>query len=359
MKNNQKKIILASKSPQRFNILKSLGLEFEVVAPVMPEEINDNQKPSLIVKNLSLQKANEIKSKILIDKSSNKDFLIIAADTVIYCNNEIIGKPKSKLDAKRILKKLSTTPHFVYTGFTIIYLPENKIITGYEKTKIVMNEILEKYFDEIIEKHCDKAGCYAIQDDFDFIKYIKGDFYNVVGLPKKRIYEELKKNLKNIRYDISSDIEKNEFFMRKVFELAKKGKDKTYPNPLVGALIIDENDFVIGQGYHRCFGKAHAEVEALKSVKNKDKIKLKNSTMFVNLEPCCHWGKTPPCTDAIIKSEIKNVVISNIDSNKKVSGNGIKILKENNINVVVGVLEQEGNILNSKFFSLHKDLRIK
>ena len=145
---------------------------------------------------------------------------------------------------------------------------------------------------------------------------------------------------------------RDEFFMRKVFDLAILGEEKVFPNPLVGAIIIDENNNILGQGYHKKFGENHAEVNAINSVKNKND--LKNATLFVNLEPCCHYGKTPPCTNLIIKSNIKNVVISNIDKNEKVAGKGIKILEKNGINVKVGILENLGKTLNKKFFDLFK-----
>jgi MAF protein len=366
---DKKNIILASISPQRYKILKSLGVDFEVIAPILPEKFDKNiKRPSLIVQQLAKQKAIEVKQKVLKkikkleyhDKESylkddKKMPIIISADTIIFCKGEIIGKPKSYRNAKNMLKKLFKTPHYVYSGFCILDSGSNKTFLGYEKTKIFMNKISEKFFDEIIKKHSDKAGCYSIQDNFDLVKSISGNFYNVMGLPKKKIVEILKKvffDEKSIKLDesIKNEIEKNEFFMKKTIKLAKNGGNNTYPNPLVGAIIIDENDKIIGKGYHKKYGENHAEVEALISVKEKDKNKLKNATMFVNLEPCCHYGKTPPCTDAILSAGIKKLVIGTIDYTKKVNNRGIEILKKNNVEIVVGVLEKEAKILNKKFF---------
>ena len=143
---------------------------------------------------------------------------------------------------------------------------------------------------------------------------------------------------------------KYEFYMKIALELASKAVNKTYPNPLVGAVIVAENDKIIGKGYHTAYGNSHAEVEAINSVSETDKPKLKNSTLFVNLEPCCHYGKTPPCVDAILKAGIKKVVVANIDPNPQVCGGGIKILREHDVEVVSGILEAEGLSLNKIFF---------
>jgi len=138
--------------------------------------------------------------------------------------------------------------------------------------------------------------------------------------------------------------------MRRCLLLAKKGKGKTSPNPMVGCVIVFNNQ-IIGEGYHKGFGYSHAEVEAIKNVK--DKKLLKKSTLYVNLEPCNHHGKTPPCTDLIIEEKIPNVVIGSIDPNSKVSGKGIEKLRENKINITYGVLEKECKELNKRFFCYH------
>ena len=109
----------------------------------------------------------------------------------------------------------------------------------------------------------------------------------------------------------------HEFYMRRCWELASKGKGAVYPNPLVGCVIVQDSK-IISEGFHEKFGGAHAEVNAITKVN--DKKTLKDSTLYVNLEPCCHHGKTPPCTDLIISSGIKNVVIGTKDPNSKVNG---------------------------------------
>ncbi|WP_051904534.1 bifunctional diaminohydroxyphosphoribosylaminopyrimidine deaminase/5-amino-6-(5-phosphoribosylamino)uracil reductase RibD [Hippea jasoniae] len=137
----------------------------------------------------------------------------------------------------------------------------------------------------------------------------------------------------------------DEIFMSKALKLAKKAKGKTCPNPMVGAVIV-KNSKIIAEGYHKKAGKPHAEVEAINSVK--DKSLLKGATMYVTLEPCNHYGRTPPCSLAIIKSGIKRVVIAMKDPNKTASG-GIERLKKAGIEVKVGVLEEKAKKLNEVF----------
>jgi len=139
-------------------------------------------------------------------------------------------------------------------------------------------------------------------------------------------------------------------YMYRCFQLAKNGKGVTSPNPLVGCVIV-HNDKIIGEGFHKEYGFAHAEVNAINSVK--DKSLLKESTLYVNLEPCAHFGKTPPCANLIVKHQLKKVVISNVDPFKEVSGKGIQLLKNAGIEVEVGVLEKEGFELNKRFFTFH------
>ncbi len=133
-------------------------------------------------------------------------------------------------------------------------------------------------------------------------------------------------------------------------DLAVKAKDLTYPNPLVGAVIVSQNSEIIGYGFHSGYGKPHAEIEALSSVINQSK--LFGAILFVNLEPCCHFGKTPPCVDKIIESGIKKVVIANIDPNPKVAGKGVLKLKQNGIGVEIGILEEDAAKINEFFFKL-------
>ena len=142
--------------------------------------------------------------------------------------------------------------------------------------------------------------------------------------------------------------------MEKCIDLAKKGIQDVSPNPMVGSIIV-YNDEIIGQGYHEKYGSNHAEVNAINSVQ--DKSLLEKSTLYVNLEPCCHHGKTPPCTDLIIEKKIPKVVIGCIDSYSKVSGNGIKKLRNNLIKVIDCVLDKKCKELNRRFFSFHEKKR--
>ena len=142
--------------------------------------------------------------------------------------------------------------------------------------------------------------------------------------------------------------------MKRCIELANKGIGHVYQNPLVGSVIV-YNGKIIGEGYHQNYGKAHAEVNAIANVK--DKNFLPKSTLYVNLEPCAHFGKTPPCANLIIEHKIPKVVIGSIDSFSKVSGKGIDRMKKAGIEVVVGVLEKESRELNKRFFTFHEKKR--
>ncbi|WP_425445987.1 bifunctional diaminohydroxyphosphoribosylaminopyrimidine deaminase/5-amino-6-(5-phosphoribosylamino)uracil reductase RibD [Dethiothermospora halolimnae] len=133
-------------------------------------------------------------------------------------------------------------------------------------------------------------------------------------------------------------------YMKLAIELAKKGVGYVNPNPLVGAVIVKDGK-IVGQGYHRAFGEDHAEVDAIKN-SNGD---ITNSTMYVTLEPCSHYGKTPPCVNTIIKNGISKVVLAMKDPNPMVSGRGINILRESGVEVIVGVLEEEARRLNEVF----------
>ncbi len=139
----------------------------------------------------------------------------------------------------------------------------------------------------------------------------------------------------------------HEHYMQRAFGLALLGKGSVSPNPLVGCVIVHD-DLIIGEGWHQKYGEPHAEVQAVNSVDNKDL--LKDSTFYVNLEPCSHHGKTPPCADLLIAHKIKRVVISNQDTNPLVAGKGIEKLKAAGIEVVTNVLESEGRELNKRFF---------
>lgn len=137
----------------------------------------------------------------------------------------------------------------------------------------------------------------------------------------------------------------DEKYMQLAIELAKKGEGWTNPNPMVGAVIVKSGN-IIGQGYHEKYGQLHAERNAIASCSESPK----GATIYVTLEPCCHYGKTPPCTEAIIKNKIARVVVGATDPNILVAGKGIEILKQSGIQVTVGVLEKECNELNNIFF---------
>ncbi|HZY10270.1 MAG TPA: bifunctional diaminohydroxyphosphoribosylaminopyrimidine deaminase/5-amino-6-(5-phosphoribosylamino)uracil reductase RibD [Bacteroidota bacterium] len=136
----------------------------------------------------------------------------------------------------------------------------------------------------------------------------------------------------------------DEIFMLECLKLAKKGAGYVSPNPMVGSVFVKDNK-VIGRGYHKIFGQPHAEVNALKAVRGS----LKGATLYTNLEPCNYYGKTPPCTEAIIKSKISRVVVGMKDPNSLVSGNGIRQLRQAGITVKVGVLEDDCKKLNEVF----------
>ncbi len=137
--------------------------------------------------------------------------------------------------------------------------------------------------------------------------------------------------------------------MKLALELAKKGLDNVEPNPAVGCVIV-KNDKILGKGFHKKFGAPHAEINALKSCKKSPA----GATMYVTLEPCCHFGKTPPCTIAIIKAGIKKVVAAAGDPTKKVSGKGFKILKQAGVEIKTGICKKEAEILNAPFFKFAK-----
>lgn len=142
----------------------------------------------------------------------------------------------------------------------------------------------------------------------------------------------------------------HELYMQRCLDLAKNGIGNVAPNPMVGAVIVYQNK-IIGEGFHQEFGKSHAEVNAINSVK--DKSLLEKSTLYVSLEPCCHFGKTDPCTDLIIKSKIKKVVIGSIDPNPNVNEKGIKILRNAGIDIKIKVLEKESIFLNRRFYTFN------
>lgn len=137
----------------------------------------------------------------------------------------------------------------------------------------------------------------------------------------------------------------DEEYMKQALKLARKGLGKTSPNPMVGAVIVKDNR-IISQGYHHYFGGKHAEVDALQSARGN----VAGATIYVTLEPCCYYGKTPPCTDALISHKIGRVVIGILDPNPQVNGRSVEILKQRGLEVKVGVLEEECRRLNEPHF---------
>ena len=148
----------------------------------------------------------------------------------------------------------------------------------------------------------------------------------------------------------------DEKYMRRCIQLAQNGRENAQPNPMVGAVIVYE-DRIIGEGYHVRCGEGHAEVNACASVKPEDEHLLKASTIYVSLEPCSHYGKTPPCADLLIKKGFKRCVIGCQDPFAKVQGRGIQKLKDAGMEVTVGVLEEECKALNKRFMTYHGQQR--
>jgi diaminohydroxyphosphoribosylaminopyrimidine deaminase / 5-amino-6-(5-phosphoribosylamino)uracil reductase len=142
--------------------------------------------------------------------------------------------------------------------------------------------------------------------------------------------------------------QKDQLYMQRALELALRGAGHVSPNPLVGCVIVHQNK-VIGEGWHQQYGGPHAEVNAIATVE--DKSLLKDSTVYVTLEPCSHYGKTPPCADLLIKHDVKHVVIATLDTNPLVAGKGVEKLKASGAQVQTGILEQKGRELNRRFFT--------
>lgn len=145
--------------------------------------------------------------------------------------------------------------------------------------------------------------------------------------------------------------ETDEIYMRRCLQLARNGQQLAKPNPMVGAVIVSKDGRIIGEGYHVRCGEGHAEVNAFASVRKEDEALLHEATVYVSLEPCSHYGKTPPCADLIISKGVRRVVCGCIDPFSKVQGRGVKRLREAGIDVTVGVLEKECLELNKRFIT--------
>ena len=138
----------------------------------------------------------------------------------------------------------------------------------------------------------------------------------------------------------------DEYYMWRVLALARRGQGHVSPNPMVGAVVVSPDGEILAKGYHRRYGDLHAERVALEKLG----YRAKGCTLYVNLEPCCHYGKTPPCTEAILESGVKRVVVAVLDPNPQVSGRGVQILRDHGVEVTVGVLEKQARWLNRGFF---------
>jgi diaminohydroxyphosphoribosylaminopyrimidine deaminase/5-amino-6-(5-phosphoribosylamino)uracil reductase len=150
--------------------------------------------------------------------------------------------------------------------------------------------------------------------------------------------------------------EMHDIYMKRALDLASRSDGNAGPNPMVGAVLVHEGR-IIGEGYHKEYGLDHAEINCLDSVAESDKHLIPQSSMYVNLEPCAHYGKTPPCALRLVHEKVKEVIIANDDPFEEVDGRGLEILKSNHIHTEVGVLDKEGYWLNRRFFCFHQNKR--
>lgn len=149
---------------------------------------------------------------------------------------------------------------------------------------------------------------------------------------------------------------RDELYMQRCLQLALLGLGYTAPNPVVGAVLVHDNK-IIGEGYHACYGEAHAEVNCLENVKDTHRHLISQSTMYVSLEPCAHYGKTPPCADLIVRHRIPKVVIGTKDIFSKVNGQGIEKLEKAGVHVILGVCEELCLLTNKRFYTFHNNKR--
>ncbi len=182
---NDVPVYLASASPRRKKLLKQIGIKFKTFPVDLTEEIIDGEHPVKTVKRLSYEKLTLARKRI-------KKGIIITADTIVVLNKVVLGKPKNKRDAVRMLKTLSGNTHFVYTGFAVFNSVTGKLVHSYRRTAVTFRDLEEKEIREYVAggSPLDKAGAYGIQDDYGavFVKEIKGCYYNVVGLPLSDVY---------------------------------------------------------------------------------------------------------------------------------------------------------------------------
>lgn len=184
-----RKIILASRSPRRASLLKAIGLEFKVVPSNFKEKSRPLHSCASLVKHNALMKAKQVARRF-------HSGVVIGADTVVFCNGQLVGKPKDFHDAMRILKRLSRHPHLVYTGLAIIDLDRKQTLCDYERTKSIMRRLSEREIKGYLHRvnSLDKAGACNIEDlGGTLVKRIEGDYYNIVGLPLAKLAQMLKK----------------------------------------------------------------------------------------------------------------------------------------------------------------------
>ena len=189
----------------------------------------------------------------------------------------------------------------------------------------------------------------------------KGTTFYRKRVTKKRENENMEQKEISLRKALTSETftqqEIDERFMRRCLQLAKNGRQNAKPNPMVGAVIVSEDGRILGEGYHVHCGEGHAEVNAFASVRPEDEQLLAGATIYVSLEPCSHYGKTPPCADLIVRKRVKRCVCGCVDSFAKVQGRGIQKIREAGIEVTVGVLEKECLELNKRFITYNTHQR--
>lgn len=189
----------------------------------------------------------------------------------------------------------------------------------------------------------------------------KGTTFYRKRVTKKRENENMEQKEISLRKALTSETftqqEIDERFMRRCLQLAKNGRQNAKPNPMVGAVIVSEDGRILGEGYHVRCGEAHAEVNAFASVRPEDEHLLAGATIYVSLEPCSHYGKTPPCADLIVRKRVKRCVCGCVDPFAKVQGRGIQKIREAGIEVTVGVLEKECLELNKRFITYNTHQR--
>jgi len=186
------KIILASGSPRRKEILGLAGFDFSVVIPKVSERVPAGAKPSTVVKMLALKKAKYVYEKITAGGLPPKNEVVVGSDTIVVLRGKIIGKPREAAHAVKILRELSGSSHYVYTGVAVIGALGKKIVVDYEKTEVIFKKLSDDDIEKVRHAHLDKAGAYSIQEENDcFVKKINGDYLNVVGFPLKKFKKML------------------------------------------------------------------------------------------------------------------------------------------------------------------------